>query len=131
MNAHRKRTCPFRFDGRGFVKLAREWPRGKVANKARIPVAPLPLPVSPRLARFSVRLVFMDCVRCGAVCRCHSEPPPAASPRWRPDARNFSASALAYAPIPDSTLEAGYDDPERADLKETRVATGRQSGAVG
>jgi len=45
MNAHRKRTCPFRLDGRGFVKLAREWPRGKVANKARIPVDRLPLPV--------------------------------------------------------------------------------------
>jgi uncharacterized RDD family membrane protein YckC len=73
----------------------------------------------------------MDCVRCGAVCRCHSEPPPAASPRWRPDARNFSASALAYAPIPDSTLEAGNVDPDPVDLRETRLATGRQSGAEG
>jgi uncharacterized RDD family membrane protein YckC len=73
----------------------------------------------------------MDCVRCGAVCRCHSEPPPAASPRWRPDARNFSASALAYAPILYSTLEAGYVDPDPADLRETRLATGRQSGAEG
>jgi len=53
MNAHRKRTCPFRLDGRGFVKLAREWPRGKVAKKARIPFNCLPLPGSPRLARFS------------------------------------------------------------------------------
>lgn len=73
----------------------------------------------------------MDCARCGAVCRCHSEPLPAASPRWRADARNFSASALAYAPIPDATLEAGYVDPEPADLKETKLATGRQSGAEG
>jgi uncharacterized RDD family membrane protein YckC len=38
---------------------------------------------------------------------------------------------LAYAPIPDATLEAGYVDPEPADLKETRLATGRQSGAEG
>jgi hypothetical protein len=129
VNAHRKRTCPFRFDGRGFVKLARESPRGKVANKARIPVASLPLPVSPRLARFSVRLVFMDCVRCGAVCRCHSEPPPATSSRWRPDARNFSAYALAYAPIPDATLEAGYVDPDPADLREKSLEAGRHRGA--
>jgi uncharacterized RDD family membrane protein YckC len=73
----------------------------------------------------------MDCVRCGAVCRCHSEPPPATSPRWRPDARNFSASALAYAPIPDATLAAGYVDPEPAHSKETRLAKDRQSGAEG
>jgi uncharacterized RDD family membrane protein YckC len=131
MNAHRKRTCPFRFDGGGFVKLAREWPRGKVANKARIPVAPLSVARFAATGAIFARLVFMDCARCGAVCRCHSEPPPPTSPRWRPDARNFSASGLAYAPIPDATLEAGYVDPEPADLKETRLATGRQSGAEG
>jgi len=73
----------------------------------------------------------MDCVRCGAVCRCHSEPPPATSPRWRPDARNFSASALAYAPIPDATLEPGPVDPEPADPGEERLVADRDHGAGG
>jgi len=91
----------------------------------------------PSVARFAsagaifARLVFMDCLRCGAVCRCHSEPPPATSSRWRPDARNFSASALAYAPIPDATLEAGFVDPEPAELAEKRLTEGRDRRVEG
>jgi len=73
----------------------------------------------------------MDCVRCGAVCRCHSEPPSAASPRWRPDAGNFSASALAFAPIPGATLEAELVDPEPAALWEHRLAGSQHCGAEG
>ena len=71
----------------------------------------------------------MDCVRCGAVCRCHSEPPPATTPRWRPDARTYSASALAYAPIPDATSETRDADPEPAALTEQVLAAGRPRGA--
>ena len=33
----------FRLSGRGIVNLARGWPRGKVAKKARIPVGSLPV----------------------------------------------------------------------------------------
>jgi hypothetical protein len=40
---HPKTCLPFQPSCRGIVKLARRWPHGKVAKKARIPGASLPV----------------------------------------------------------------------------------------
>jgi len=131
MIAHRKRTCPFRLDGRGFVKLAREWPRGKVANKARIPVDPLPLPVSPRLARFSqdwFSWTVCGVVRFAVAIRSPLPLPPhgggltqgtSPRPRWR--SPRFQARLWKPSWSTQSLRPCGNTDSQAASTAEPRV----------
>lgn len=58
------------------------------------------------------RLVFMNCLQCGEVCHCHSEPPPIAPPQWKPDARNVSAPSSSSVLSRDSAAETQLESSD-------------------
>ena len=95
-----KTYLPFQLFCRGIVNLARRWPRGKVAKKARIPVC-----IPFRLYVWDVnwydfkRLVFMNCPQCGEVCRCLLEPFPCPSLQERAEVVSGMSSVIAVGVV--------------------------------
>ena len=69
----------------------------------------------------------MNCPRCGEVCGCHSEPPPAALAQWRPDAGNLSAPASLSVSRQLIALETQLIDPEAPDLSEQKFTASLES----
>ncbi len=112
-------NLPFRAFCRGIVNLARRWPRGKVAKKARIPVASLPVvPWSRGTGTISKRLAFMNCPLCGEVCRCPLEPLSSAL-QGSADVESAGSSILAASSLPaDAVLQAADEPAWRDELSD-------------